>query len=221
MSELVRVSLNHTDNGQINWPNRCPRCGSSERLIYVEGRVGAELKEGAFSFSVVTTLMRMQTEVTTFRFPVCREHAFSNEVGIRLLEKALPLNLLRGLIYLAFYLFCDTTVRILMGDSARWLRLRHDFVFDGFMLFGLLGMITLLWARRAAATRPMKLDMDSSIVTIRFRDAQYARDFKRANAKATHRLSTAGRVFFLRPAFWKWVFGLGLAFFIYQVSIKG
>lgn len=101
MSDVVRIALNQTENGQIHWPKRCPRCGATESLVNVEARVGVQHKEGGFSVNPTTALLRMRTETTEFSFPVCKQHAFANELGIRILEKSLIPNLFRGSIYLA------------------------------------------------------------------------------------------------------------------------
>ena len=76
------------------------------------------------------------------------------------------------------------------------------------------GAWALLWARRVSAVRTLRLDADQDVAVLRFVDEQYARDFKKANSKATSKALTEAPAFFARPSFWKVVFVLGLVAFI-------
>jgi hypothetical protein len=63
-------------------------------------------------------------------------------------------------------------------------------------------------------TLRLRLDRDQDVGVLRFADEQYARDFKKANSKATSKTLTEPPAFFARPSFWKRVFVLALVAFI-------
>ena len=216
MSEIVRIALDHTENGRISWPKRCPRCGVTESLINVDARVGVQHKEGKFSFGLLTTLLRMRTEATEFSFLACQRHAFANEFAIRLLERSLLPSFGRGVVYLAVLLLGLSAFKVLKGETTLAALFDRGFGFTFFLLFGLVGITAIIWARKVASVWPVSMDQRTRVVSIKFSNDNYAKDFRRANARATHRLLTARPVFFLRPRFWGWVIFLAFLVFVFR-----
>ncbi|MFZ6759951.1 hypothetical protein ACO0K9_22360 [Undibacterium sp. Ji50W] len=211
MSEIVRVALNQT-SGKINWPSRCPRCGTQKDLINIEGRV---LRETS-SYRIVSVVFRRET--TSFHFPVCRQHSFQNEIGMKLLERSFSMTAIRGLIYISlvfiisllysrFYEHRPMTSFIQGYQESK-------VVTTLFLLAGPVGVFLLLWARKVASVCPIKIDGSVDVVSIRFKNKEYARDFRQANLKATHRFNTVTPIFFLRPWFWMMVIFVCLFLFL-------
>lgn len=213
MSELVKISLAHLDNSQMIWPLYCPRCGATANLVRVEARVGVVHDDG-HSLSVLSSILNMTTEATYLSFPVCKRHALSNQVGIRLLEKSSVPRFLRFLIYLAFFVFCFTAFQVFSGDNSILLKVKQNTSFAYFLLAGPVGLLTILWARSVSSVWPIDIDSSKNVVSIRFINEHYAQEFKRANPRATHRLATRTTLFFLRKDFWVFVI---LALIIYNL----
>ena len=208
MAEIVRIAVTG-DIGPLKWPQRCPRCGTSKDLIYHDGRVARESVSLGFGF------WRFRRESATFSILMCRRHALSNELGAKLLEPGMVMMAVRGMIYISLL-----TSVVCVSQFATGQRTPTEFVhstpaaFLCFMAAGWGGAWALLWARRVSVVRTMRLDSDQDVGVLRFADQQYARDFKKANSKATSKTLTEPPAFFLRPSFWKMVFVLALVAFI-------
>ncbi|MET3130631.1 hypothetical protein AAKU55_000888 [Oxalobacteraceae bacterium GrIS 1.11] len=209
MAETVRVAVNQGDT--ISWPKRCPKCGSTENLIAVECSPARE------SFSYWGTHASVRTESVQLTFFACNRHAYANEVGIFLLKKTAVMFFLRMLIYAVFMMIPLAIVQ-LVSRQMPLSYYTHNSAALYLMLFGLLGVVLILWARSAASVLPLRLDADRDIVIIRFADNTYARDFKRANPRSTHRLLTRAPPFFMRPDFWKVILVVLAVFFISRMS---
>ena len=212
MAEIVRVAMTG-DIGPLKWPQRCPRCGSTKELIYLDGRAARESATPGLGY------WRFRREGFNIPILMCRDHAISNQIGGRLLERTMFLMAGRGFLYISIF-----TSLILLFQFVTRQRSPVQFIhttpkeFIGYLALGWIGAWALLWARRVAAVRAIRLDPDTDVVVLRFADPDYARDFKKANSKATSRL--ADPPFFLaRASFWKMVLVIGLfAFIAYKTS---
>ena len=127
----------------------------------------------------------------------------------------------RGFLYLSIYSSLALAFQLATGH--RTLKQLADTAppteFLVYLVLGWVGAAALLWARRVSAVRTVRLDRDQDVAVLRFADDQYARDFKKANPKATSKELTAAPPFFARPSFWKVVLVLGLvAFIAHKVS---
>jgi hypothetical protein len=179
MAETVKISLVQAEDGRIKWPSRCPRCGATDDLTYVDGRVGVETRNTGET-AYAGTFKVVEVAWTAIKFPVCKEHSFQNEVGIRLLEKNLFGYIVRGMIYFAFFFFCSMMYKIVTHKAT------FSQVFGGdslalkvYMLFGIVGLLAILWARKSASVWPLYIDKPTGVVTIRFQDQNYARYLNR------------------------------------------
>ena len=208
MAEIVRIAVTG-GTGPLKWPQRCPRCGTSNDLMYHDGRVARE------SVSLGLGFWRFRRESVTLSILMCRRHALANEIGMKLLERGMVMMALRGLIYISLSLSLICAFQFATGQR-RPMEFVHSApaAFLAYMAAGWVGAWALLWARRVSAVRTLRLDSDQDVAVLRFADQQYARDFKKANSKATSKVLTDPPAFFARPSFWKVVFVLGLVAFI-------
>ena len=156
-----------------------------------------------------------KSDILRLSFRACKQHALPNEIGIRILEKTPLMYLLRWLTYYAF--ICITLMLVQIGY-------RHEsplkFFFEiplGFrysMLFGLLGVILVIWAKKVSSVLPIRFDADMDVVEIRFSDEVYAKEFRIANPLVTLKLLTDRPSFFLRPSILKILCVVALLVFI-------
>ncbi len=189
MADTVRIAMN--EPGPLKWPQRCPRCGSTHDLVYLDARVVRNNRGPQNQLSVLQSLSRINTvevvqEWFTLSVLMCRRHAYSNQTGGVLLGYGVPMKIVRATIYLGFV----GVVLFFVGAHSNGITLAAEFhqVPWGMLAFaawGLVGMLALLWARRVAWVRPVRLDPDYDIAIMRFKDEKYARDFKRMNTRHT------------------------------------
>jgi hypothetical protein len=212
MAETVRVAM--TGNiGPLKWPQRCPRCGATKELIYLDGRAARESAGPGLGY------WWFRREYFNIPILMCRDHAISNQIGGRLLERTMFLMMGRAFLYLSMF----TSIILLSQFVTRQRSLAHiqdtPGVFIGYLALGWVGAWALLWARRVAVVRAIRLDPDTDVAVLRFADPDYARDFKKANSKATSSRLADPPFFLARPSFWKTVLVIGLiAFIAYKTS---
>jgi hypothetical protein len=200
MAENVRILVNR---GQaMVWPPSCPRCGSKENLVAVQSTADRE------SFSLWLSHLSVETESLAITSLACRDHAWANEIGISLWKKSAAMVLLRMLIY------CACALALLVAFNALSGKVPLSGERLGMIALGVLGALLLAWARRAAAVLPLRLDPDLDVAEIRFGNAQYARAFRIANARATNPRLVASLPFFKRPDFWKVIAVVALIVFL-------
>lgn len=213
MSEVVRVALKEVSEG-INWPQRCPQCGTLESLTDMKGRV---IRQSG-SYQIIAFVFQQQT--IDFHIPICSKHSFTNELGMKILERSLVMSILRGITYLSLsFMLAFISAKLFWNKSLsefaylfRWEAISMVL----FFLYGLTSLPVILWARKAASVCPIKIDDDADIISLRFTDEKYARDFKRVNSKATRRSNTDKPIFFLQPWFWKTLLSIFVFLFIFN-----
>ncbi|MFZ6870575.1 hypothetical protein ACO0LF_00720 [Undibacterium sp. Di27W] len=199
MSEVVHVALNRLDGG-IHWPGRCPACGATGRLSNVK----AYIVRSTGSYNVVSVSIGEQ--VSSIDFPMCATHASSNEWALTLLEGGVFMTVLRSLVYFSLFLSCfflyqKLAHHMVLLDVANFLGIGKVGTII-FFVFGWLGYLTVLWAKRNANVRPLKFKENGKVLAIRFLNRQYAADFKRANPRATQKLRKPPTTFFGNAWFW-------------------
>ncbi len=216
MSEVVRIAIYGSENGKINWPNRCPHCGTTGDLINVNGRV---VRESVGNLAILVGVLTFRRETTNIGFLVCRKHASQCELANRLLERSSIFGLVRVAIYLGLA-FCLMLLSSLLTHTTTLASVieRGGFGPILFSGFGVLGIFVLWWARSNASVRLLSIDSGTDVVSIRFHDKKYARDFKRANVKATHRYLTEAPSFWMRPGFWKLVLVILVFAIVFKMS---
>jgi hypothetical protein len=213
MAEIVRVAMTG-DIGPLKWPQRCPRCGASKELIYLDGRAARESASPGLGY------WRFRREYFNIPILMCRDHAIANQIGGWLLARTMFLMMGRGFLYISIF-----TSLVLLSQFVTGQRSLVQFIHTtpgtiiGYLALGWVGGCALLWARRVAAVRAIRLDPDTDVAVLRFADADYARDFKKANSKATSSRLADPPFFLARASFWKTVLVLGLfAFIAYKTS---
>ena len=189
MADTVRIALN--EPGPLKWPQRCPRCGSTRDLVYLDARVVRNNRGPQNQLTVLQSLSRMGTvevvqEWFTLSILMCRKHAYSNQTGGQLLGYGVPMKVVRATIYLGFV----GCLLFFWGAHSNGLSLAqqlHQVPIGmlAYCAYGAAGVLALLWARRVAWVRPVRLDPDYDIAILRFKDEKYARDFKRMNTRHT------------------------------------
>lgn len=189
MADTVRIAMN--EPGALKWPQRCPRCGSTHDLVYLDSRVVRNNRGPQNKLSVLQSLSRINTveyvqEWFTISVLMCRTHAYSNQTGGLLLGYGVPMKIVRASVYLGFLCF----LLFFYGAWTNGLTLAAQFHhlpvgMLAYCAWGLAGVLVLLWARRVAWVRPVRLDPDYDIAIMRFKDEKYARDFKRMNIRHT------------------------------------
>ena len=161
-----------------------------------------------------------KSEILRLSFRACKQHALPNEIGIRILEKTPLMYLLRWLAYYAF--ICIVLMFVHIGNQHESL-LKFFFgtplIFRYFMLFGLLGVILVVWARKVSRVWPIRIDADADVVEIRFSDEIYAKDFRIANPLVTLKLLTDSPPFFCVPPLGKSIV-LSLFWLLYPIWSK-
>lgn len=165
------------------------------------------------SYSLWLNRLTIETEGVLITSFACRDHAWPNEIGIAMWRKTGLMSFARLLVYLACALTILAAVN-LRTSAVTWEHYRATRGMFYLAGFALVGMLVLWWGRRAAAVLPLRMDPDRDVAVIRFSDKAYARDFRRANVRATHPRAVVAPVFFLRPDFWKLIIVLGLILFL-------
>jgi len=178
MPENVPIAL-HTP-GSLQWPERCPRCGAAGDLVWRDAKVvrnnqSPGNRRSGVGYWYVQESVRLPV-------PACRAHADTNQVGGALLGRDVKAIVLRASIYVSLLCLGGWLWSAFRGVAAF-----RDMAVAWWLwcLWGVLGVPVLLWARQAAWVRPLRLDPDHDIAFLRFKDAGYARDFRRMNARAT------------------------------------
>ena len=188
MADTVRIALN--EPGPLKWPQRCPRCGSTDDLVYLDSRVVRNNRGPQNRLSTLQSLARIRTieyvqESFTLSVLMCRRHAYSNQTGGLLLGYGVPMKLLRASIYIGLLCFVLFFHGALTGGSVVEKFRSVPVGALAFCAWGAIGVLALVWARRVASVRPVRLDPDYDIAIMRFENEKYARDFKRMNLKHT------------------------------------
>jgi hypothetical protein len=213
VAEIVRIAVTG-NTGPLKWPQRCPRCGTSSDLTYFDGRVSRE------SVSLGLGYWRFRRESANFPILMCRRHAFSNQLGSWLLRPGIFMMLGRGFLYLSMYSSLVIAFQLVTGRRTvqQLVDTAPPMPFLVYLVMGWVAAGALLWARRVSAVRTVRLDRDQDVAVLRFADDQYAREFKKANPKATSKELTAAPPLFARPSFWKVVLVVGLVAFIVHMT---
>ena len=188
MSTPVRIAV-FEDLPPMRWPNACTTCGGKTALEGVPVRVG-RVK------SVRPNLLggwTMKSDVIHLTVPVCRQHRTVNRLAHVLLEKSPLMLMLRGMAYLlgmsGALLLVSILVRMNFQDL---LKTYHDSpAFVLMSMGGLAASLLLFWLKRQVGVRVMRLDPDLDVIHLNFRDARYAKTFKRGNPEATDQVMTA------------------------------
>jgi hypothetical protein len=151
---------------------------------------------------------------------MCRRHAFSNQLGSWLLRPGIFMMLGRGFLYLSMYSSLVIAFQLVTGRRTvqQLVDTAPPMPFLVYLVMGWVAAGALLWARRVSAVRTVRLDRDQDVAVLRFADDQYAREFKKANPKATSKELTAALPFFARPSFWKVVLVVGLVAFVVHMT---
>jgi hypothetical protein len=189
MADTVRIAMN--EPGPLRWPQRCPRCGSTDDLVYLDTRVVRNNRGPQNRLTMLESLARINTiehvqESFTFSVLMCRRHAQSNQTGGVLLGYGVPMKVLRASIYLGFVGCLLFLWRVFGWEFG--IRETFNHLSPGILAFcawGAIGVAALAWARHVAWVRPLRLDPDYDIAIMRFKDDKYARDFKRMNIRHT------------------------------------
>lgn len=195
----------------IIWPKRCPTCGSVEDLISVEFTA---MRRKSSYFVIY---LRVVTESYKLSFLSCRRHAYKNEIGISILRQTAMMALTRLLIYVLCFSSLRAVYLVISGQLPLSSYTANPAVFI-IMGIGVFGTLLILWAKKVTSILPLHLDADMDVAVIQMSDKIYARDFRRANPKATHRLLTREPPFFLRPDFWKAIIVLGAILYFSRLS---
>ena len=199
MTEIVRVAISD-DLPKLEWPPCCPVCGGKKTLRWATSRLGRvksirpDLGGG----------LTMKSDVMYLSFPMCEQHAGSTSLANVVLEKSPLMQFLRLLTYMAL-LFA---LPLLMRPSHFLEQLGW---FTLVPVFGILGTLGLLLARRATGVWPVRFDPDMDVIILRFRNEEYASKFRLMNRKSTSNSLTEAPPWYLRSIVWK-VVVLALAF---------
>lgn len=200
MAENVRIALNAGIDA-ISWPKRCPRCGRKDKLISVDSRV---VRLSAHAPTKFGSMLTIRSETVHLSFLACDQHAHQNEIGVRILEKTPLMSLLRLLAYVAFTFDALLLFQVVYRHESLSTLFHDTPTFFRFgLLYGLVGVALIVWARRVSSVRPIRMDADMDVIDIRFSDEKFAGEFRKANPRATSRQLTDRPPFFMRPLFWK------------------
>ena len=187
MPENVSINLNMP--GTLSWPERCPRCGATGDLVWRNVKVVRNNQSPGNARSLV--VYWYVQESVGISVPMCRAHADTNQVGGALLGRDVKSIVLRASIYVSLLCLAGWVGGALMSPLGRGAFSGMQIGWWLWCLWGPLGAALLVWARKVAAVRPIRLDPHHDIATLRFQDAAYARDFKRMNARSTARSAVA------------------------------
>jgi hypothetical protein len=190
MAEDVRIAM--TERTLLNWPQRCPRCGSTSALV----------KRDALLLRMIRRRSRRESALDHFllgdvnfgaasdnlRIPIltCWAHARSNQIGGSFLRHDVMGSFLRQSIYVGaacLVLFVVACLRSGASLEAEFASLPSGM--RAYAAWSIVGVAALAWARHVAWVRPIRLDENFQTATVRFRDAAYAREFKAMNPEAT------------------------------------
>ncbi|MGR9013614.1 MAG: hypothetical protein ACU83U_08215 [Gammaproteobacteria bacterium] len=208
MSEKVRLAVTDGDD-PIVWPKYCPKCGTRDSLLNVNARVG-QVKSMRPNLHGGWT---MKSNVLYFSFPMCGQHAKSTRVANLLLEKSPLMYLLRAFAYMGFVPILPLFIALVSGQRTLEQLLNPTnpppTFFMVLMLYGIVMVAAVIWARLSTAVWPRDFDPDMNVINIHFSDVSYAQDFKRANPVATDEWLTASPPWYKRSLLWKVVIIIG------------
>jgi len=198
MGEIVRYSMvGH--RSAVQWPQRCPCCGTDKNLTYSQARVARESAS-------VDIKIRLRTEWYDFPILTCRDHAFSNWLGGKILEKTAVATMFRGVVYMSLFLLVAKVSQCVIGRTT-WHATMEDHNSANFVMLwgaiGVFGLLVILWAKLVAKAYVLKLDTDQEVAILHFASEKYAREFKRINIKATSNRLAGSLPFFMRSRFVK------------------
>lgn len=193
MSELVRVAIGE-DFPEIQWPACCPECGTTKSLIRSTSRLGKVKSVRPNLLGGLT----MKSQVMYLNYWICPEHAAETRWANRLLDKSPLMHLIRFFFYTSAFF----ALGLLLGP-----RKLQTFPELGFMLvlpfIGIVGVVSLIWARMATSVWPVRFDPDQDVIEIRFRQAPYATRFRVMNREATSLQNTEALPWYQRGLIWK------------------
>ena len=201
MSQIVRVAIQE-DIPQLVWPKCCPKCGASGKLFKTTSRIGRvkSLRPNLMGG------MTMKSDVLYLSFPGCAKHAQQTGLANTILEKSPLMQLIHLMIYMAtlFALPLIMRPKAFIADFG-WYSL--------IPVVGVLGVASIVWARRVSSVWPIRFDPDMDVIVIRFLDEEYAVKFRLANRQATNNDLTAAPPWYQRALIWKLlVIGVFIAF---------
>ncbi|MFZ6755610.1 hypothetical protein ACO0K9_00190 [Undibacterium sp. Ji50W] len=191
MSQIVRVAIDE-DIPQLVWPPCCPKCGATGKLYKTTSRVGRvkSLRPNLLGG------MTMKSDVLYLAFPGCEKHAQQTGLANALLEKSPLMHLIRLMMYMAAFFVLPVIMRpkAFIADLS-WYSLVP--------VFGVLGIASIVWARKVSSVWPVRFDPDMDVIIIRFLDEDYAVKFRLANRKATSNDLTDAPPWYQRALIWK------------------
>ncbi|QJR10587.1 hypothetical protein DSM104443_01651 [Usitatibacter rugosus] len=212
MTEVVRVSVGE-DVESFSWPPRCARCGKAKPLKGSTSRVG-RVKSMRPNLAGGMT---MKSDVLYLTAPMCTAHAGSNELANKILEKSPLMLLLRAIVYIGFLYFVLFALRAVVDPKA----IRRLFELGVLALLpfiGFFGILLLYWARKNTSVWPVRFDPDMDVVEVRFSDAEYAEDFRKANPDATDTDVTGPPPWYMRSLLWKVVIIVAFLFYMFRMT---
>ena len=125
--------------------------------------------------------------------------------------------LLRAIVYIGFLYFVLFALRAVVEPKA----IRRLFELGALALLpfiGFFGLLILYWARKNTSVWPVRFDPDMDVVEVRFSDAEYAEDFRKANLDATDVDATAPPPWYMRSLLWKVVIILAFLFYMARMT---
>jgi hypothetical protein len=192
MSEDVSIAI--AERTLLKWPQRCPRCGSTMSLVERRARFSRLTprrrpgKSALDYFITGNIVSRHWLEDVRLQVPVltCREHARANQLGGALLFHGPLSTFFRASIYVGVVAYVLVGALCLFGDAkavpplAEWPAKAFAYA-----AWSIAGAAAIAWARHVAWARPLRIDGQYQVVTLRFRDGAYAREFRAMNPVET------------------------------------
>ncbi len=195
MTTPVRIAI-FEDLPPMRWPNACATCCGKESLSGATVRVG-RIKSARPNLLGGWTI---KSDVLYLTVPVCARHRTVNQLAHVLLEKSPLMLLIRGLSYLlglgGALLLLTSLIRL---DGVGLMQTyQNSPPFFWMFMGGLAASLLFFWLKRQVGVRVVRLDPDLDVLDLRFRDARFAKAFKKANPEATDSVMTAGPPWYRR-----------------------
>jgi len=213
MSEDVRIAM--TERTLLKWPQRCPRCGSTNALVERDAMFIRMIRRRRKHESALDRFMTGDASRDNLRVPIltCWAHARSNRVGGGFLRHDVGASFLRQSIYVGavcVFLFVLGCLGSAENVVAAFADLPPGLL--AYAAWSIVGVAALVWAHRVACVRPLRLDENFQTATMRFKDPAYAHEFKALNPEATNHPPVSGWLASLRitPVIALAVLALGL-----------
>lgn len=195
MSTPVRIAL-ADDLPPMRWPNACSSCCSKTAVTGAKVRVG-RIKSARPNLLGGWTV---KSDVLYLTVPVCARHRTANQLAHVLLEKSPLMLLIRGFSYLFGLMGAlSLLVSLVRLDWAGLVKGYHDSPpFFWLSMGGLVASVLIFWLKRQVGVRVVRLDPDQDVLDLRFRDARFAKAFRKANPEATDTALTAALPWYRR-----------------------